>query len=330
MILVSFGYSSLPFWPQGKVYQGYFADAGGVIPGNDVTVSGIRMGKVTSVALAGASAKVTFTVDRNVRVGDQSLAAIRTDTVLGEKALALTPGGGGSTTVIPLGRTTSPYTLNNALQDLGGGVRDLDKPQFEQALQVLTDAMSDATPQLRGALDGVTALSRSINRRDQALDQLLSHAKSVTGVLNQRAQQVNRLVVDGNQLFAALDERRQALGALIGGIDDVSQQLSGFVADNQREIGPTLKKLNAVLDNMNERSDRITGAMQRLPGYATTLGEVVASGPGFQINLYGMPPPTIAEVLFDGYFQPGKLPDSLADYLRGLIDERVLIKPKSP
>ncbi|MEO6793247.1 MAG: MCE family protein [Mycobacterium sp.] len=330
LVLVSFGYTSLPFWPQGKTYQGYFADAGGVMAGNDVIVSGIRVGKVTKVALAGASAKVSFTVDRNVRVGDQSLAAIRTDTVLGEKALSISPAGAGSVTEIPLGRTRSPYTLNNALQDLGGNVRDLDKPRFEEALAVLTDSMREATPQLRGALDGVTALSRSINRRDEALGQLLTHAKSVTGVLNQRAAQVNRLVLDGNQLFAALDERRQALGALIGGIDDVSQQLSGFVGDNQKEIGPTLKKLNLVLDNMIERKDRIAGALDRLPGYATTLGEVVASGPGFQINLYGLPPPTMSEVLLDIFFQPGKIPDSLADYLRGMLYDRTVIKPKSP
>lgn len=330
LVLVSFGYSSLPFWPQGKTYHGYFADAGGIIPGNDVTVSGIRVGKVVSVGLAGASAKVDFTVDRKVRVGDQSLAAIRTDTVLGEKALSVTPAGAGSVTAIPLERTRAPYTLNNALQDLGGNVRDLDKPRFEEALGVLTDSMRDATPQLRGALDGVSALSRSINRRDEALGQLLTHAQSVTGVLNQRAAQVNRLVLDGNQLFGALDERRQALGALIAGIDDVSQQLSGFVTDNQNEIGPTLKKLNLVLDNMIERKDRISGALDRLPGYATTLGEVVASGPGFQINLYGLPPPTMSEVLLDIYFQPGKIPDSLADYLHGMITERTVIKPKSP
>ncbi|MGV0626213.1 MCE family protein [Mycolicibacter minnesotensis] len=330
LVLVSFGYTSLPFWPQGKNYQAYFADAGGIIPGNDVTVSGIKVGKVNSVSLAGPSAKVDFTVDRKVRVGDQSLAAIRTDTVLGEKALSVTPAGSGSITSIPVERTRSPYTLNNALQDLGGSARDLDKPRFEEALQVLTESMREATPQLRGALDGMTALSRSINRRDEALGQLLTHANSVTGVLNQRADQVNQLVLDGNVLFASLDERRQALGALIGGIDDVSQQLSGFVTDNQKEIGPTLNKLNLVLDNMIERKDRITGALERLPGYATTLGEVVASGPGFQINLYGLPPPTMSEVLVDMFFQPGKLPDSLADYLRGMISERTIIKPKSP
>lgn len=330
LVLVSFGYTGLPFFPQGKDFEAYFSDAGGISPGNDVNVSGITVGKVTGVALAGDTAKVNFTVDRDVKVGDQSLVAIKTDTVLGEKSLAVTPKGAGTSTVIPLGRTTTPYTLNTALQDLGGNVGQLDKPKFEQALRTLTGALHDATPQLRGALDGVAYLSRSINKRDEALEGLLRHAKRVSDVLSQRAGQVNQLLTDGNQLFAALDERRQALSNLIAGIDDVSRQLSGFVADNRTEFKPALEKLNLVMDNLLERKEHIGEALKRLPGYATALGEVVGSGPGFQINLYGLPPATMSEVLLDAYFQPGKLPDSLSDMLRGYISERTIIRPKSP
>ena len=170
----------------------------------------------------------------------------------------MTPKGAGSMTVDSLGRTTTPYTLNTALQDLGQNAGELDKPKFEQALQTLTDTLRDATPQLRGALDGVADLSRSLNKRDEALEQLLAHAKKVSDTLAQRAGQVNQLVTDGNLLFAALDEKRQALSNLIGGIQGVSEQLSGFVADNKREFGPALQKLNAVLDNLLER--RITSA----------------------------------------------------------------------
>lgn len=330
LVLVSFGYTGLPFWPQGKDYEAYFTDAGGITPGNDVNVSGIKVGKVGSVELSGASALVKFTVDRKVRVGDQSLVAIKTDTVLGQKSLAVTPKGAGNTTVVPLGRTTTPYTLNTALQDLGQTAGELDKPKFEMALQTLTDTLHDATPQLRGALDGVAGLSRSLNKRDEALEQLLARAKKVSDTLAQRAGQVNQLITDGNLLFAALDEKRQALSDLIGGIQAVSQQLSGFVGDNKREFGPALQKLNAVLDNLLERRDHIGEALRRLPPYATALGEVVGSGPGFQINLYGLPPASLSEVLLDTYFQPGKLPDSLADYLRGFISERMIIRPKSP
>jgi len=330
LVLVSFGYSKLPFFPQGRNYEAYFTDAGGITPGNDVNVSGIQVGKVSAVELAGDSARVKFTVSRDVRLGDQTLVSIKTDTVLGQKSLAVTPGGTGSVTSIPLGRTTTPYTLNAALQDLGENAATLDKPKFEEALGVLTDTLRDATPQLRGALDGVANLSRSLNKRDEALEQLLTHAKKVSDTLAQRAGQVNQLVTDGNQLFAALDERSQALSNLIGGIQGVSQQLSGFVADNRREFGPALSRLNAVLANLLERKEHIGEALRRLPPYATALAEVVGSGPGFQINLYGLPPATLSEVLLDTYFQPGKLPDSLADYLRGYISERLIIRPKSP
>jgi phospholipid/cholesterol/gamma-HCH transport system substrate-binding protein len=331
VVLVSFGYSKLPFWPQGQPFEAFFADAGGISPGNDVDVSGIRVGQVTGVALAGDVAKVSFTVDRKIRVGDQSLASIKTDTILGEKSLAVTPIGHGRSTTIPLARTTTPYTLNNALQDLGQSSSELNKEQFSQALDVLTDSLHAATPQLRQALDGVAALSRAVNANDEALGELLARAKSVTKVLADRAGQVNQLIIDGDALFAALDERRAALSNLISGITDVSHQISGFVADNRREFGPALTKLNAVLDNLLQHQKYISEALRRLPPYATALGEVVAGGPGFHINVFGaVPPVTISEVLLDLYFQPGKIPNSLADYLRGMIDTRLMVRAKTP
>lgn len=330
VVLVAFGYTSLPFWPQGRTYTAYFADAGGINPGNDVYVSGIKVGQVQAVTLAGDTAKVAFTVDRHVNVGNESLAAIRTETILGKRAVAVTPAGTGIATTIPLSRTTTPYTLGSALEDLGHNAGDLDKAQFEKSLKVLTDALHDATPQLRGALDGITSLSRTLNTRDEALEQLLAHAKSVTGVLAARAGQVNKLIVDGNQLFAALDARRAALAELISGIDGVSAQLSGFVADNRKEFGPALSKLNTVLDDLNERRDYISEALKRLPPYATTLGEVVGSGPGFNVNVYGLVPAPVVGMMFDAVFQPGKLPASFADYLRGMVQDRWKLRPQSP
>ena len=331
VLMVAFGYTKLPFYPQGKSYEAYFADAGGISPGNDVNVSGIVVGSVSGVALAGDVARVTFTVKRKIRLGDQTLASIKTDTVLGERSLAVTPRGSGWPTSIPLGRTSVPYTLNMALQDLGQNAADLDKDQLTQALGVLTDSLRDATPQLRRTLNGVAALSRSINANDEALGQLLARARSVTKMLADRAGQVNQLIIDGNLLFAALDERRAALSSLIAGIDEVSEQISGFVADNRREFGPALRKLNLVLDNLLERREHISQALRRLPPYATALGESVGSGSGFSVSLpNSLPNIPQAELLLDLYFQPGKVPDSLADFLRGSISERLIIRPKSP
>ena len=255
--------------------------------------------------------------------------AIKSDTVLGQKALEVAPAGSGSVTSIPLRRTTTPYSLSTALQDLGRNVGDLDKPRLTEALGVLTDAMRQATPQLRGALDGVTALSRSINSRDEQIQQLLARAKTVSDLLAHRSQQLNQLITEGNQLFAALSERRQSLEILISGVDDLARQISGFVADNRTEFGPALTKLNVVLDNLETRRAQLDESLRRLPSFASQLGEVVGSGPGFSANVYGVPPPQITGMALDAYFQPGKLPDSLADFLRGFIVDRAIIRPRS-
>ena len=66
VVLIAFGYSGLPFWPQGRTFDAYFADAAGITPGNAVYVSGIKVGKVSAVGLAGDTAKITFSVDRHV------------------------------------------------------------------------------------------------------------------------------------------------------------------------------------------------------------------------------------------------------------------------
>ena len=232
VVLVSFGYSTLPFWPQGRQYDAFFTNAAGIVPGNDVQIYGYSVGKVTRIQLADRAAKVSFTVDRDLTIGDQSTVAIKSDTVLGQKALDVAPAGSGRSTSIPLGRTTTPYSLSTALQDLGRNVGDLDKPRLTTALGVLTDAMRDATPQLRSALDGVTALSRSINERDEQVHQLLARAKAVSDVLARRSKQMNQLIIEGNELFGALSKKRQSLGILISGIDDLARQLTGFVADN--------------------------------------------------------------------------------------------------
>lgn len=330
LMLVAGGYPQLPFWPRGMTYEAYFVNAAGITTGNDVQVYGYSVGKVGSVDLTDGSARVTFTADRSVRLGDQSLVAIVTDSVLGQRALDLTPRGTGWASSIPLGRTTTPYTLNDALQNLGRNIGELDKDSFVRALQTLTEAMHDATPQLRNALDGITALSRSVNARDEQIHELLSHAQSVSAVLAQRSDNINTLISDGTALFAELDARRQAISSLITGISDVAHQISGFVADNQQEFAPALLKLNLVLDNLNNHRQHLSEALRRLPAYATTLSESVGAAPGFQANISGAPAPSLAATMLDTYFQPGKLPDSLTDLLRGFITERDTLRPRSP
>ena len=54
-------------WATSIRYQASFRDAGGLAAGNDVTISGIKVGSVSDVALQGRNALVTFTHRRHGR-----------------------------------------------------------------------------------------------------------------------------------------------------------------------------------------------------------------------------------------------------------------------
>src|SRR5690606_42000757 len=79
VVLVAFGFQTLPFLKQGSAYAAYFADAGGTTPGNAVNISGIKVGDVTGVHLPVDKANVTFPVALTELVGDQYLACSTPD-----------------------------------------------------------------------------------------------------------------------------------------------------------------------------------------------------------------------------------------------------------
>src|SRR5262249_19704822 len=156
---------------------------------------------------------------------------------------------------IPLARTNSPYSLNQALGDLGATVAGLDTQQLDRTLNALSQTFADTPAPFRSALDGITALSRTLNARDEARSQLLARAKNVSGVLAGQSQQVDALLVDGNELLGELDARRAALGRMIVNIDSLARQLRGVVADNEAQLAPALDKLNSVLALLERNRD---------------------------------------------------------------------------
>ena len=111
-VVVALNYGRLPFVNSNRDYLAYFAEAGGLLAGAAVQVSGFKAGEVTSIDLDGPRVLVTFEVDKNIRLGNRTEAAIKTRSILGAKVLELTPKGDGRQSgPIPLDRTTSPYQL---------------------------------------------------------------------------------------------------------------------------------------------------------------------------------------------------------------------------
>jgi phospholipid/cholesterol/gamma-HCH transport system substrate-binding protein len=293
-------------WATSVTYQAVFADAGGLSVGNAVTRSGIKIGSVTDVSLRKGKALVTFSVDARYPFGSQTSAHIRTGTLLGERVLTLQNDGSGALhrgDVIPLTRTSAPYSLTEAVSDLTTNTAGTDTQSLNQSLDTLSATLDQIAPQLGPTFDGISRLSRSLNDRDDTLRTLLKSAADVTDVLSQRSQRVNTLILNANDLVGVLNERREVIVKLLDGTADLAQQLSGLVHDNEAKLAPALDNLNKVTAMLERNRDNISKALPGLAKYELTQGEAVSGG--FHYDAF------VANLL------PGELLQPFLDYAFG-------------
>jgi phospholipid/cholesterol/gamma-HCH transport system substrate-binding protein len=268
-------------WATSVSYNAVFAEAGGLNAGDRVLVSGVKAGTVSRVVLDKGHALVSFTLNSTVPLGSETSAHIRTGSLLGQRVVTLSSAGNGRLAprdVIPLSRTSSPYSLTEATSDLTTHTAGTDTAALNQSLDTLSDTINQIAPQLGPTFDGLTRLSQSLNSRNDTLSKLLQSASDVTGILSERSQQVNTLILDANDLLSVLVERRHAIAELLVNTSALAQQLSGLVADNEKQLAPALEKLNSVTAMLEKNRDNISKALPGFAKYQLTQGETVSSG----------------------------------------------------
>ena len=221
-VWLALSYNSLPFLDSKKEYVAYFTEAGGLNPGASVQVSGNDMGRVSDITLDGNRVRVDFSLDESAHLGDRTEAAIKTKSLLGARMLEITPRGDSDLTgPIPIERTSAPYQLTDALNDLTTTVDGLDTGQLSESLDTLAQTFASTPPQLQVAVQGLARFSQSLNSRDDQLRNLLAHAKKTTDVLADRTDDVVALIRQTNALLTELRTQSAALDQIAGNLSSV-------------------------------------------------------------------------------------------------------------
>lgn len=292
-------------WATAQRFHALVAEAGGMRPGNDVILSGVKVGLVTGVSLVQGHAQVDFTVDGRYPLGDDTSAHIQTGSLLGQRVLALESAGTATLTpnaTIPVSRTSSPYSLSDAVGDLTTNTAGTDTQSLNQSLDALSATIDQIAPQLGPTFDGLTRLSRSLNGRNEKLGDLLRKAGDVTGVLSQRSQQVNTLILSANELLGVLNDRRLDIIGLLANTSAVARELTGLVGDNEKVLAPALEKINAVTAVLEKNRDNIGKALPGLTKFQATQGETVSNGFYYDAFIPNLQPAQILQPFLDYAF----------------------------
>jgi phospholipid/cholesterol/gamma-HCH transport system substrate-binding protein len=148
----------------------------------------------------------------------------------------------------------------------------------------------------------LSRLSSTIATRDEEIETLLQESRGVTGLLDERKGDLVQLLDRADLVLVELQRRKQTIHELLVNANKLAIELEGTVKDNEKQLRPTLDKLENVLKFLHAREDQIETLIRNYGPYVNILGNIIGTGPWFDAYV-----PNITGV-FTGEFTPGPLP----------------------
>lgn len=267
-------------------YAASLANTGGLRVSEPVQVAGVDVGKVTGIKLAGDKVDINFTVDKDIRLGDQTRLDVKVATLLGTHFLAVTPAGAGDIgdNPIPVAQTHVPFNLQDVIEQGTPEVNEFDVDAIERSFKEMGKILSVAGDDVKPALVQVGKLSSLIASHSDDLGALLQATSQVSKQLTDSSDDIIALMKASDLILDTLNSRRDAIHKLLVDLSTLGTQLNGIVQDNRADLGPVLKNLNVVIATL-KKNDKVVGkAVDNLAIAGRYIANATGGGPF--VNLY--------------------------------------------
>ena len=239
-----------------------FDDVTGLIVDDNVKISGVVIGKVTSVSTKDGKAVVEMKIDNEhddlPRSG--TTAAIRWRNLIGQRYVYLYPGKKGGEALQDgdeIERTTSVVDLGELFDRLGPIVTAIDPAQVNNLLDTLTQALDGREDKVGKALDDLATLAKGLATRDQAIGRLVTNLDTVAATLDRRDVQIDAMV----QNLISLSE---SFGDNTATLDAALTELGAFGTDLNHVLSTNTTELDRLLANLAQVTDTVRGRLPQL------------------------------------------------------------------
>lgn len=272
-----------------RSYTAQLPHTAGLRVGESVQVAGVDSGEVTGIELAGDKVLVDFTVDRSIRLGRDTEAAVKVSTLLGTHYLDIDPQGAGELAddVVPLAQTSVPFNLQDVIDKGTAAADKLDSALLGQALSTVADTLRASGPEFLPALEGVDRISRVVARRTDQFGELLRSSREVADQLAASSDDLIRLMRQTNLVVDELLARREAIRRLLLDVRVLATSVRGIIADTKQDIGPALDEFDKVLKILKGKDDELRTALHKLAVAGRYLANAAGNGPWIELLIPG-------------------------------------------
>jgi phospholipid/cholesterol/gamma-HCH transport system substrate-binding protein len=290
-------------------YKVEFTDVTGLLPGNEVRIAGVRVGKVNKVALAKVRsrpcndptqmAQVTIQLDNGQKLTNSNHLQIRYRNLVGERYVAISEGVGAGS-ALKGGSTVCATSADGTV--LTQPALDLTvlfngfKPLF-QALdpKTVNDVSYEIVQTLQGegsTIDDLLArtasLTTTLANKDAVIGRVVDNLTSVLDTLDKRDGDLNSLILQLRRLAEGFAADRTQIGDSITGIGKLTDATAGLLADIRPSVRTDVKQLQTLAHTLKTNNATVKGVIDRLPDKLNRIISTATYGGWFNFYLCGL------------------------------------------
>ncbi|GAB2644714.1 MCE family protein [Prescottella soli] len=295
---------SVPVRGATDTYTVEFTDVEGLDPGNPVTMSGVRIGRVDAIDFADAGGGTSKAVVQIEVSSDHTLdrdvtAAIRYGDMLGARYLALEPPAGAAAapaavgengnalppgSVIPLDRTTPPVDLTALMNGFAPLFDALEPGRVNTLTRAFVETFDGRGAAVSTLVDRIGTLTADLADRRGVFEQLVANMTTLLGSVNQRRPQLEELIGGLRDLTSSVVDSNDALATVVDSGDRAIASLAASFTRSQGAFGNSVTDLKAVTDQWIADTGAFDRFVAGMPQFADGINRISSYG-GF-VNLY--------------------------------------------
>ena len=240
-----------------KTATAYFPRAVHVYAESEVSVLGVRVGRVTRVVADGTQVRVDFEYDAKQRIPAEAFAVFVEPTLVADRALQLAPVYDGGPVladgaVIPLARTAIPIELDEFNKNLTRlaealGPNGANKDgALSRAVGVGADTLAGNGAAMNKTITGVSTMMSTLDDNKDALFGTIRNLQLFTSQLATHDAETRAFATRLAKVSAQLDGERDSFAAAIREVGVALEEVARFVKANRGAVAADVAQLSRV------------------------------------------------------------------------------------
>lgn len=276
-------------------YTARFTNVAGLNVGDDVRMSGVRVGQVTSIAVADRTyADVGFDVAARRVLPEGVSAVIRYRNLIGQRYIALDMGVGdvGATLPpggrIPLERTRPALNLTALFNGFKPLFEALDPDEVNTLSYEIIQVLQGEGGTVDSLLSHTASITTALADKDAVIGQVIDNLNSVLGTVNERGPELSGLITQVQQLATGLAEQRAPIGQAITALGDLTTTTAGLLTDARPPLKDDIAALGLLSGNLGDSGPMLDELLIGLPGNLQAFTRTASYGSWFNFFLCQM------------------------------------------